>query len=187
MKHDFRQENGTIKRIQVSKAPRKGRSTMGKKYEKGDAIVHLSSSRATGERWVFLPNELKELLKWSVGQWWSRNKWEQQIFKKWNRVNMGANGGIKISKKLNKWIKEKERHPSFCDFMYGGGLFAESTIDDRSNYPEHLINSGYELAKKAGQKPVYQCNVEGGALWFIGEEDEIIQSLNEKWETLKHE
>lgn len=87
MKRDFTQANGTKKRIQVSHALRKGKTTMGTKYKKGDAIIHLSSSRTTGEVWVFTPQEFHQIWQdWPTGRWWSRKKWKEELSWKWNKI-----------------------------------------------------------------------------------------------------
>jgi len=81
---DFKRPNGTIKRIQVCPAPRAIITTMGTKIKKGDQIIHLSSSRATGETWVFTYSELARLLNtWKKGPWHSPKKWTEQLHKKW--------------------------------------------------------------------------------------------------------
>lgn len=87
---------------------------------------------------------------------------------------------IRSSKKLDKWFKANEKHPDFCQFMYGQGLFDESYIEDKP-YGSEAVRMGYDLAIKAGTRPVYQCDIVSGTLWFIGEEEEILARLEGEW------
>lgn len=87
---------------------------------------------------------------------------------------------MKFSKKLDKWFSKNENHPEFCDFMYGKGLFDESYTEGK-DYGAEAISMGYDLAKRAGTHSVYECNIDSGTLWFIGEEDEILSYLEEEW------
>ena len=83
MKKDTRRPNGTIKRIQKSYAPRKGVSSMGSSYVKGDSIVHFSSSRSTGETFVLTEKDLEKLVKAKTGRWWSPVQWGRQLHRIW--------------------------------------------------------------------------------------------------------
>jgi len=51
-----------IVRIQTTKAKRRGISSMGHTYLKGDPILHIRSNRRTGEAFVILPDELAKLI-----------------------------------------------------------------------------------------------------------------------------
>jgi hypothetical protein len=97
---DTKRPNGTIKRIQYVKAPRGGVSSMGVRYKKGDAIVHLSSSRCTGETFVLLPKDILRVLGLGPGRhgpdglaramarpgrWASPKKWAEQLKAIWNQ------------------------------------------------------------------------------------------------------
>ena len=60
---------------------------MGSKYMKGDRILHLSSSRCTGETFVFTDLELRKLTSIIFqsdfrGRWHSPKKWHEQLKKK---------------------------------------------------------------------------------------------------------
>lgn len=85
MKKDFKRPNGTIKRIQMTRAPRAMVSSMGSKIKKGDKILHLSSSRATGETWVFTDEDLWLVSRWPVGRWHGPKEWTEQLHKKWKK------------------------------------------------------------------------------------------------------
>lgn len=104
MKHDFKRPNGTTKRVQYAKAHRGGISSMGKRFRKGDAIVHLSSSRNTGETFVLLPIEMLKILGLEgnprtgapdglaramakPGRWHSPKKWSEELSAKWHDEN----------------------------------------------------------------------------------------------------
>ena len=87
MLKDVKRPNGTTKRVQVIKAIRGGVSSMGTPYTKGQAIVHLSSSRCTGETWVFLLSELAEVVKAPVGRWASPKKWSTSLMDEWHEDN----------------------------------------------------------------------------------------------------
>jgi hypothetical protein len=87
MKKDFKRPNGTIKRTQICRAPRGGVSSMGKKFKKGDEILHLSSSRCTGETFVFTLQEVVNLTFEEVGNFRSPKKWTEQLAAKWLKEN----------------------------------------------------------------------------------------------------
>lgn len=88
MKKDFKRPNGTIKRIQVCPAPKAMTTTMDAKIKKGEQIIHLSSSRATGETWVFTREEWAGITAtWPTGKWHSPKKWTDQLTKKWKKEN----------------------------------------------------------------------------------------------------
>lgn len=75
--------NGTIKRVQYVKAHHKGISSMGTPYLKGDPIIHMSSSRCTGETFVLLPSDISRLYEDTPGKWSSTKKWSERLAKKW--------------------------------------------------------------------------------------------------------
>ena len=87
MKRDFKRPNGTIKRVQFVKAFRGGVSSMGRRFKKGEGILHLSSSRNTGETFVLLPDELLKILMKAPGKWNSPKRWSEQLTAKWHRDN----------------------------------------------------------------------------------------------------
>lgn len=88
---------------------------------------------------------------------------------------------MRSSKKLDAWLEAHEKRPDFCEFMFGGeGRFDESYIEDKPYGPDAVIN-GFKLAKKAGARPVYQCDMDSGTLWFIGEEADILAKLEAQW------
>lgn len=70
MKQDTKRSNGKVVRVQACKAFRRGVSSMGTKFKKGDNIFHFSSSRATGE--VFTITEGDMHFMWSA---MSFDKW----------------------------------------------------------------------------------------------------------------
>lgn len=73
----------TIKRVQKSFAFRKGTSSMGSKYKKGDVIVHFSSARSTGESFSLTEGDLQKLVDAKPGRWWSRVRWLEQLHRAW--------------------------------------------------------------------------------------------------------
>jgi hypothetical protein len=89
MKKDFTRPNGTIKRVQICEAPRKGVSSMGRKFKKGSVILHLSSSRCTGETFVLTWVELHRLMGGTgkVSKFRSPKKWGEQLRAKWLAAN----------------------------------------------------------------------------------------------------
>ena len=87
IKHTKR-PNGTIKRIQYVKAIRKGVSSMGHPYKMGDPIIHLSSSRCTGETFVLLPSEIQQkIIDKKPGKWASSKKWSEKLQKAWYKAH----------------------------------------------------------------------------------------------------
>jgi hypothetical protein len=50
-----------VVQVQTTLAPRRRLSSMGAKIKKGDRILHISSSRATGEVFVFTRDEISNL------------------------------------------------------------------------------------------------------------------------------
>jgi hypothetical protein len=97
MLKDTIRPNGTIKRIQYVGAQRSGTSSMGTKFKKGEPILHLSSSRSTGEIFIMLPDEVFDILKvkstpgsefWikaRPGKWARPTDWSKQLAKNWER------------------------------------------------------------------------------------------------------
>ncbi len=98
MLKDTARPNGTIKRIQYVRAFRGGTSSMGTPYKKGTPIIHLSSSRCTGETFVLLPAEVcKDILdikaefgyEWWAdshpGKWQSPKEWSKALKVIWNK------------------------------------------------------------------------------------------------------
>lgn len=121
--------NGTIKRIQYVKAPRGGVSSMGVRYKKGDAIVHLSSSRCTGETFVLLPKDLLKVLGLGrnsngtdglaramakPGKWASPKKWSEQLKAIWHenftKIHGHPPGGCATANHTQEfWAQAKEQ------------------------------------------------------------------------------
>lgn len=92
MLKNSRRPNGTIKRTQYVKAFRGGVSSMGQPFKKGDPVLHLSSSRNTGETFVLLPAELKAVLRTKPGKWASPKKWGEQLHKEWEKKYVALHG-----------------------------------------------------------------------------------------------
>lgn len=59
--------NGAIKRVQKYQAYRKGISSMGSSYSKGD-VIHFSSARSTGEVYTLTDEELQSLVSAPVSK-----------------------------------------------------------------------------------------------------------------------
>ena len=83
MRKDTKRPNGTTKRVQYVQAQRGGVSSMGTKYAKGDPILHLSSSRCTGETFVLTKAEIQNIPLENPGRWSGPTKWKQQLQKIW--------------------------------------------------------------------------------------------------------
>lgn len=66
---DTTMKNGKVVRVQLAYAPRKWVSSMGTAYKKGDLILHLSSSRATGESFMLTPEDIEKVRKSKVDKW----------------------------------------------------------------------------------------------------------------------
>ena len=66
--------HGNQKCVQHVIAKRSGMTALGKKFEKGDAIVHLSSTRSTGETFILLPSELEKTTKKKPAKNWKSAK-----------------------------------------------------------------------------------------------------------------
>lgn len=79
MKKDTKRPNGTIKRVQLTFAPKKGISSMGSKFLKGDVILHLSSSRCTGETFVLTLSEVKKVRRSKPSRWHRPVDWFKEI------------------------------------------------------------------------------------------------------------
>ena len=62
------------KAVQHVIAKRSGITALGKSFSKGDAIVHLSSERSTGETFILLPSELERVLKKKPATRWRSAK-----------------------------------------------------------------------------------------------------------------
>lgn len=90
MKIDFKRPNGTIKRTQYCKAPRAGVSSMGTPYKRGEPILHMSSSRATGETFILTPLDLENIMSKFPGEFCSPKKWSDQLHKKWQKETGGT-------------------------------------------------------------------------------------------------
>jgi len=60
--------NGATKRVQKCKAYRKGISSMGSSYSKGDVIIHFSSARNSGEVYTLVEEELQSLVSAPVSK-----------------------------------------------------------------------------------------------------------------------
>ena len=100
MKFDYTQKNGTIKRIQCSFAPRKGTSTCGTPYSKDNAILHFSSSRSTGETWVFTVSDVWQInmeLMNGPGEWYRPIDWDRELRAK-TMTNVRRRGQRKLNK-----------------------------------------------------------------------------------------
>ena len=89
MKKDTKRPNGTIKRIQKCEAVRKGVSSMGTKFRKGDVIVHLSSSRFTGETFVLTQKDLDKVTQAKPGRWYSPKRWGENLHRAWLKTPWG--------------------------------------------------------------------------------------------------
>lgn len=50
-----------VVRVQIGTATRKGTSSMGTKYVKGDRIVHFGSTRTTGEVFILAEKDVRKL------------------------------------------------------------------------------------------------------------------------------
>lgn len=87
MKKDFRRKNGTIKRTQKCVSPRKGVSSIGTRFAQGEEILHLSSSRQTGETFVFTMEDLARLMQAKVGRWHGPTEWGKELQAKWLAQN----------------------------------------------------------------------------------------------------
>lgn len=66
-------------RVQVGRAVRKGVSSIGTPYKKGDSILHFSSNRNTGEVFILTKSDFNHF----NGLWWSNDKlpWVKTIAK----------------------------------------------------------------------------------------------------------
>lgn len=71
-KFDFTRANGTIKRVQVSLAFRAGTSSMGTKFKQNEPVLHLSSSRSTGEVFVLTRRDMNRINRSRIGKWAGR-------------------------------------------------------------------------------------------------------------------
>lgn len=131
MLKDFARPNGTIKRTQYVKAPRKGISSMGAPYKKGDAIVHLSSSRCTGETFVLLPNEIIKFLYKKErhldaglgglkrpGRWARPKDWSEHLSERWEAAYLKAFGhAFGKQSECKRCGMGGDRHPGAGDKM----------------------------------------------------------------------
>lgn len=120
MLKDTKRPNGTVKRIQWIKAHRGGVSSMGTPYKKGDAILHMSSSRCTGETYVLAKKDLIKAVFVSPasarfkkpGTWSSKKQWSEDLTDKWHKENcwlvvshgegdtkcpLGENAGVRMN------------------------------------------------------------------------------------------
>ena len=54
---------GNRKGVQHCFANRRGKTALGKVFLAGTPVVHISSTRSTGETFIFLPSELERVLR----------------------------------------------------------------------------------------------------------------------------
>ena len=83
MLKDTKRPNGTIKRVQFCRAQRGGISSMGTPFKKGQAILHLSSSRCTGETFILTKADLRGLNLDRPGKWASPTIWQKKRREEW--------------------------------------------------------------------------------------------------------
>ena len=101
------------------------------------------------------------------------------------------------SSKIAAFFAAHGKEYGFWDFAHGyrdssRGFWKEFGLWDEYWYNEggHLseevpraFKNGYELAKRAGDKPVFYFETNSNGYYFIGEEDEIVAKLEKIWET----
>ncbi len=134
MKRDHTRPNGTIKRTQYVDAPQGGTSSMGTQYKKGHAILHMSSSRSTGETFVLTREDVSLIMSKGPGRWWSPTKWLESMRKKYLAANPGQKKAVAAMKKIEKLRRKQSRER--CQFRKKHGL----TTQDPNWPPEHTAS-----------------------------------------------
>lgn len=119
---DTMRPNGKIKRVQYVRAFRGGTSSMGTPFKKGEPILHLSSSRCTGETFVLLPKEIMETLEikaefghefWASarpGRWASPKEWSIKLKERYKKLMDRVYG------KDHQWGSCKHTHDEHLNF-----------------------------------------------------------------------
>ena len=81
------------------------------------------------------------------------------------------------SDKINQWFADNEHLDGFWDFVHEHYLYDAQEWDGDDKFD--LFERGFELARKAGDKPVYQYSTEDYSLtlYFIGQDGEIVKNL----------
>lgn len=98
------------------------------------------------------------------------------------------------SEALQKFFEKAEKsHHAFWDHFWGWYAHdAMESSEDRTDGAEYLFDAGFDLARKAGDKPVFRWESPWNSqtytyLYFIGEEAEILANLESELEELLEE
>lgn len=85
-------------------------------------------------------------------------------------------------KRIDKWFKEKQKMDGFWEFIFEEDVFDLVTGAGSNEQLDDMVREGYELAKRAGDKPVHMCMIADYTLFYIGTVEEILARLSSEWE-----
>jgi hypothetical protein len=82
------------------------------------------------------------------------------------------------SEKINKFFEENEDIDGFWDWVHEKPFYDEQQWDEDEKWD--LFDKGFNLARKAGDQPIYEYSTEDASLqlYFIGNESAILKRLN---------